>query len=156
MTVSQSAPPVRSGASTPSPIAAQNFAKSVGVILSLKCASKYIGDVARAPKYLSVSWLSDFPNEEEKLFYGSFVAFAIHDIVEASTMTRHADELKMLNKLQNVVENEEWEWSIDEVDWNQRFEARRRKKQQESNFQAIELYEWLDQQKQKEQKQDNL
>ena len=120
--------------------------------MCLKCATAYVGDAARAPKYLSVSWLSNYPDEEEKMFYGAFVAFAIHDIIEASTLTNHEDELKMLNKLQNIVEGEEWEWSVDEVDLDRRFNNRRRRKQKEADFNPVELYEWHDRQRQKEQR----
>merc|ERR1719206_255167 len=86
---------------------AQSFTKGIGLILLLMSGAKP-GDAAnKIPKFLSVSWLSCFPNEDEKLYYGSNVHFAIRDIIEADTMTSHRKELILLNKFQNTVMNRE-------------------------------------------------
>ena len=51
------------------------FSKGEGIILSLKAGSVNHLDGSKYPKFLSVAWLSNFPNEEERLFYG--VEFSI-------------------------------------------------------------------------------
>eukprot|EP01084_Bolivina_argentea_P285499 489606_1 len=95
---------------------AQQFADQKGIILVLKSALiKLKGikiNINKIPKYLSVSWMSCFPNEDEKLFYGSFVAFKIVNIIESNTMKGHSKELIMFNKFQNMLQNENVKWNI--------------------------------------------
>merc|ERR1719206_947284 len=95
-------PPI---STTTSITTAQNFTKGIGLILELMSGAKP-GDAAnKIPKFLSVSWLSCYPNEDEKLYYGSNVHFAIRDIIEANGMKRHRKELIILNKFQKTVVN---------------------------------------------------
>eukprot|EP01084_Bolivina_argentea_P112707 200989_1 len=67
----------------------------------------------KKPKYLSVSWLSCFPNEDEKLFYGSYVMLQISNITEATNLRHHAKELEMLNKFQKIIQNQIVGWNKD-------------------------------------------
>eukprot|EP01083_Nonionella_stella_P255733 877359_1 len=60
------------------------------------------------PKYLSVAWLSQFPQEEEKLCYGA--TFEISDIAEGGTNTSHETELEMFNMFQKTVSNQNVNW----------------------------------------------
>eukprot|EP01084_Bolivina_argentea_P018792 34970_1 len=83
---------------TLSKIKASEFADGVGIILKLKSGSK-----RKAPKYLLVSFLSDFPHEDEKLFYN--VRFQIYDIIEAHNLQSHKKELLMLNLFQKIIAN---------------------------------------------------
>eukprot|EP01083_Nonionella_stella_P014291 40174_1 len=46
---------------------ANQFSKGMGIILTLKAGKR------EKAKYLSVSWLSNYPNEDEYLFYGQYV-----------------------------------------------------------------------------------
>ena len=85
---------------------AQQFSTGVGIILSLKSGSESGTNSSKIPKYLSVSWLSDFPNEDELLFYGDNVVFKIHDIIEGHSNVGHAKELSMLNEFQKVIQNQ--------------------------------------------------
>eukprot|EP01083_Nonionella_stella_P069112 184071_1 len=51
-----------------------------GIILTLRSGAKHKNEPTKIPKYLSVSWLSAFPNEDERLFYGAYVVFKITNI----------------------------------------------------------------------------
>eukprot|EP01084_Bolivina_argentea_P172650 299067_1 len=98
---------------TTSIITAQSFSRGIGIILALKSGSASFNDTSQIPKYLSVSWLSCFPNEDEKLFYGANVMFQIYNIFEAQTKTRlqsHLNELSLLNKFQQMLKNENINW----------------------------------------------
>eukprot|EP01083_Nonionella_stella_P014601 41005_1 len=64
----------------------------------------------RRAKYLSVSWLSCFPNEDEKLFYGSHVVLQIANIWEANQLLDHSRELKMFEKFQKTIHNGKVRW----------------------------------------------
>ena len=59
-----------------------------------------------------MSWLSAFPNEDEKLFYGLYVRFQISDIIEGKNLQKHSTELKIFNKFEELLNNSR-------VDWNQ-------------------------------------
>eukprot|EP01084_Bolivina_argentea_P058044 105984_1 len=89
---------------------AQEFSQGIGIILELKSAAKYMNACTKKPKYLSVSFLSSFPKEDEKLFYGSFVALQISDITQSHNMVHHSKELKMFNKFQQVIQNQIVDW----------------------------------------------
>ena len=95
---------------------AQNFTKGTGIILELMSGAM-AGDTAnKIPKFLSVSWLSCYPDEDEKLYYGSNVLFSIRDIIEAKTMKRHRKELFLLNKFQQTVMNRDGDVRWDKQD----------------------------------------
>lgn len=47
---------------------ALEFSRGKGIILCLKSAALNYHDPSQIPKFLSVAWLSSFPNEEEKVF----------------------------------------------------------------------------------------
>eukprot|EP01084_Bolivina_argentea_P091183 164168_1 len=94
---------------------AQQFSEGCGLVLSLKSAAKYINDPTKTPKYLSVSFLSSFPHEDEQLFYGSHVILQIVNITEAQHLTSHSKELKMFNKFQKTIMNKSVVWN-DEKD----------------------------------------
>eukprot|EP01084_Bolivina_argentea_P108562 194021_1 len=89
---------------------AVQFANGRGIVLTLKAAVEYSDDISKTPKYLAVSWMSCFPNEDERLFYGGHVAFKIHNITEAETLKGHTKELLMLNKFQKIVQNQDVFW----------------------------------------------
>merc|ERR1719317_215976 len=91
---------------TTSYIVAHQFSKGLGVILKLMVAANVLGDIKKIPKYISVSWMSSFPGEEELLFYGRNVIFAVADIAEAENHTMHANELALYNLFQQLVLNE--------------------------------------------------
>eukprot|EP01084_Bolivina_argentea_P083383 150967_1 len=92
--------------------AAANFAEGTGIILSLKSGFN-------VPKYLSISWLSDFPNENERLFYGEKVEFLIHDIIDATDGNRtHSKELFMFNIFQKCIQGQTVEWNQDNNETN--------------------------------------
>eukprot|EP01083_Nonionella_stella_P102453 291478_1 len=62
---------------------AQQFStgsRTPGIILTLKSGARQFNKQSKIPKHLPVSWLSAYPNEEEKLFYGAHVVFKIQDI----------------------------------------------------------------------------
>ena len=104
--------------------AAKNFTKGLGIILELMSGAMP-GDTAnKIPKFLSVSWLSCFPNEDEKLYYGSNVHFTIRDIILAKTMRRHRKELVVLNKFQRTVMNRDGKvtWHMDNKQDRKRIE----------------------------------
>ena len=91
---------------TPSMTKAKEFGDG-GIILKLKPGTSAESD---PPKYFDVSCLSQFPHEEEKLFYGSHVNFEIDDIIEAAVNKSHAKEMQMLNKFQRTLQNERIKW----------------------------------------------
>eukprot|EP01084_Bolivina_argentea_P258121 435025_1 len=90
---------------------AQEFAskESGGIILVLKSGLSYFNDT-KTPKYLSVKCFTDFPTEDERLFYGCNVVFQILDIIESNNLTHHSKELNMLNKFQKTLENGKVNW----------------------------------------------
>eukprot|EP01084_Bolivina_argentea_P257015 432915_1 len=88
---------------------AQQFSQGVGIILELKSGMN------KTPKYLSVSWLSVFPHEEEELFYGSTVLLKIANIIDAETLTEHREELEMFNQFQRLIQNQIVEWNDDMI-----------------------------------------
>ena len=90
---------------------AQQFATKGGngIILSLKAGTNYKNNRNRMPKYLSVSWLSVFPNEDEKLFYGAYVRFKISDIMD-HTLHQHQQIMQLYNKFQDLLDNIDVEW----------------------------------------------
>ena len=57
---------------------------------------------------LTSSRMSSYPSEEELLFYGRNVIFAVLDVAEADSHTNHSQEVALFNLLQKVVLNEEW------------------------------------------------
>jgi len=93
-------------------VKAGQFSTESGIILKL---SKDIR-AKDPPKYLDVHWLSNYPAEEERLFYGSDVHFAIEDIREVGGDKSYFDELAMFNKLQRTLTNERERWVVDEGD----------------------------------------
>eukprot|EP01084_Bolivina_argentea_P094410 169723_1 len=104
---------------TPSKKSAQEFSRGTGIIIALKAGTEHFDDASKIPKYLNVSSFSDFPNEDERLFYGSFVKFVIHNILEADTLKSHSKELLMFNTLQSMLDNKKMEWKkIDAVTKN--------------------------------------
>eukprot|EP01084_Bolivina_argentea_P076833 139301_1 len=90
---------------------AHQFSEGKGIILMLNSGTKYLNDPTKRAKYLSVSWLSNFPNENEKLFYGFYVMFQITDIIEAKTFRGHAKELLLFNKFQKTIQNQKVIWN---------------------------------------------
>eukprot|EP01084_Bolivina_argentea_P291162 500388_1 len=80
--------------------ALQQFSQGRGVILTLKSGTSQRLHYAKPPKYLAVSWLSDFPNESQYILYGSHNLLEITDIIEAEyiieadTMKSHKLELE--------------------------------------------------------------
>eukprot|EP01083_Nonionella_stella_P149649 475630_1 len=86
--------------STLSFVAAKLFARGSGVILKLR---RGVLPTSVTPKYLSVSWLSGYPEEDEKLFYGTSAFFEICDIIETNNNKHHAKELKILNKFEKII-----------------------------------------------------
>eukprot|EP01083_Nonionella_stella_P238569 835889_1 len=91
---------------------ANQFSEGKGIILTLRAATEYLNDPTKKVKFLGVSWLSSFPNEDEKLFYGQYVVFKICNIfdTEGDTLTGHAEELLLLNQFQKTVQNETVGW----------------------------------------------
>eukprot|EP01084_Bolivina_argentea_P090467 163018_1 len=99
--------------------AARLFTKNNnGIVLSLKCGIKESNDISKIPKYLSVSWISDFPGEEEQLFYGSHVVLTIFNIMECKNkkFIQHDKELSVLNKFQDIIQNEYVQWNENNED----------------------------------------
>eukprot|EP01084_Bolivina_argentea_P147559 258154_1 len=99
---------------TPSIHSAKNFAKDGGIILGLtngnqdinknQVISKY---QANQPRFLDVSWISDFGNELEYLFYGNNIIFKIYKIIHQEVPK---NTLRQLNLLQEIIENREINW----------------------------------------------
>eukprot|EP01084_Bolivina_argentea_P130100 229697_1 len=100
---------------TPSFRIAQQFSQSTGIILRLKSgkSTAFEANSSKIPKYLSVNWLSCFPNEDEALFYGSYVVLQIADITEADSLKGHKKELKMFDKFQKAIQNQAVIWNED-------------------------------------------
>eukprot|EP01084_Bolivina_argentea_P027809 51668_1 len=90
---------------------ANQFSNGGGIILSLKSGSGAQQSEDTIPKYLNVSWLSNFPHEDEKLFYGGYEVFKITNIFETASHTGHAKELFMFNKFQQMIQNHKVEWN---------------------------------------------
>eukprot|EP01083_Nonionella_stella_P087792 244380_1 len=96
---------------TTSDTIAYRFADGSGVVLMLTSGVEVENvTVSKIPKYLSVSWFSPYPDEEELLFYGDNVRFKIHDIIETQSKRRHEDDLLALNEFQNMVQNRCVDW----------------------------------------------
>ena len=96
---------------------AKAFSGKKGIILTLRAV--VTGDLSEIPKFLRVSWLSAFPHEDELLFYGENIEFAMVGITEADTNAKHKQELVMLTLFQRMVQNEatdgQSEWAVDEA-----------------------------------------
>merc|ERR1712228_385480 len=93
---------------TPSYNTATKFANGNGIILEFKRGGS---NPTLIPKYLDVSWLSNFPDEDERLFYGDNIMFEINDIVQThGKIQRHKQELRILNMFQNMVRNQKILW----------------------------------------------
>eukprot|EP01083_Nonionella_stella_P285219 970870_1 len=92
---------------------ANQFSDGRGIILSLKSgtSAQDMDMEDMIPKYLNVSWLSNFPHEDEKLFYGGYEVFQITNIIESATLTGHVKELFMFNKFQQMIQNHKVEWN---------------------------------------------
>eukprot|EP01084_Bolivina_argentea_P003991 7563_1 len=89
---------------------AQEFADSKGIILTLQSGTQDFDDPRKIPKYLSVTWLSCFQNEDEKLFYGAFIRFKIQNITESENLKGHASELLLFNIFQKMITNQHVKW----------------------------------------------
>ena len=87
--------------------AARQFG-SDGIILTFKA----VPDSDKVSKYLAVDWLSNFPHEKEKLFYGSSIRFAIDNITDGYTLKSHKPELSAFNQFQRLLENQSVEWKL--------------------------------------------
>ena len=61
--------------------------------------------------HAGVRWLSTFPNEDEKLFYGQYVRFEIDDIIEGDTLKQHGPDLTIYNHFQSLINNGFVDWS---------------------------------------------
>eukprot|EP01083_Nonionella_stella_P147450 465214_1 len=85
---------------------ARTFCQDDGIILALK--SGVDTDKFKRPKYISVAWLSSFPQEEEKLFYGAHVVFMIDNIyyIKDSKWKSLSEEVSVFNKLQKLTTNQ--------------------------------------------------
>eukprot|EP01083_Nonionella_stella_P112212 329793_1 len=97
---------------TPSLHTARQFMER-GIILVLQTAAEeYLRDPNRRVKYLSLSWLSAFPNEDEYLFYGEDVVLKICDIYtcEDGTLQTHSSALIILSKFQKMMNGEHIDW----------------------------------------------
>eukprot|EP01084_Bolivina_argentea_P117371 208457_1 len=96
---------------------AKGFTNDGGIVLTLKSAFQHDNNKEMLPKYSNISLLSDFKEEEEKLFYGSHVAFRIVNItcIEGGTITHHSEELKVFNYFQDVLQNQSVQWNKDTI-----------------------------------------
>eukprot|EP01084_Bolivina_argentea_P034118 63138_1 len=63
------------------------------------------------PNYLPVSWLSDFPAEKERLFYGS--SFQITNIIEVDNNQEHEKEIEIFDRFNQTVGGQMVEWNSD-------------------------------------------
>eukprot|EP01084_Bolivina_argentea_P272526 464031_1 len=90
-------------------ITAQQFADAMGIVLTF-ASGRIQSDTAVIPKFLSVSWSSDFPYENEQLFYGDNVQFQIQNVLETSNNKQHGIELKLMNRVQTLIQNKEIKW----------------------------------------------
>eukprot|EP01083_Nonionella_stella_P147355 464799_1 len=93
-------------------IIANQFSQGRGIILTLEAATGYLSGKHEKAKYVSVSWLSSYPNEDEYLFYGKYVKFKICNIynVEHGASKGHSEALLLLNKFQKIVNNHDVGW----------------------------------------------
>eukprot|EP01084_Bolivina_argentea_P010718 19980_1 len=89
------------------------FSEGTGIVLTLKSGLKDSSDTSKTPKYLSVSWLSAFPAENEQLFYGDNVKFTIHDIIkiEGKKNKSYLKECNLLNKFEKMIQNNKIKWN---------------------------------------------
>eukprot|EP01084_Bolivina_argentea_P299601 516442_1 len=83
---------------------ALKFSQGQGIVLEFRRGGK---NPSLIPKYLDVSWLSTFPEEDERLFYGDNIVFEIFDIIETKgdVPRKHKRELRILNMFQKMVKN---------------------------------------------------
>eukprot|EP01084_Bolivina_argentea_P271308 461614_1 len=88
------------------------FSEGNGIVLKVKSGWQHSNEKSKSPKYLAVSWLSDFPYEQEQLFYGENVVFEIVDILKIvnGKWQKHSADLKALNTFQKMVQNKDIEW----------------------------------------------
>eukprot|EP01084_Bolivina_argentea_P277386 473540_1 len=86
---------------------AQEFSQG-GIILELQLTRNL---PTKIPKYLEVSWVSDFPAENEKLFYRSH--FEIMNIYyhEGKKLKEYRKALKMFKKFQDTIQGQKVEWN---------------------------------------------
>ena len=57
-----------------------------------------------------ISWISAFPHESERLFYGKNIVFNINDIIKSKNHKRNTDQLKILNLFQDMTKNQNINW----------------------------------------------
>eukprot|EP01084_Bolivina_argentea_P185632 320105_1 len=102
---------------TPDLLCAVNFSKESGIILALRNGNDAIDTNAIVsqfmkdqPRYVDVSWISDFSHEKEYLYYGDNIIFKIHDIYHTDKAQIPKNTLKQLNLLQRIIENKEINW----------------------------------------------
>eukprot|EP01083_Nonionella_stella_P175247 609787_1 len=92
---------------------ARGFAHENGVILTLRSGL----DDNELPKYLSVAWLSSYPHEDEKLFYGGHQSFKIDNMyyVEGTKWKSLSKELCAFNQFQKLITNQQPNWSQTDI-----------------------------------------
>eukprot|EP01084_Bolivina_argentea_P016840 31450_1 len=92
---------------------ARNFSQEAGIILELKNGNKDTKNdiisrfASNQPRYLDVSWLSQFDNEKELLFFGSNIIFEIVDITHREIPK---NTLKRLIMFQRIIKNKSIKW----------------------------------------------
>eukprot|EP01084_Bolivina_argentea_P064147 117027_1 len=98
-------------------ITALKFAGTNGIIVTLKrgtstmvLSQNQYEHKATYPKYLDVAWLSAYPEEKERLFYGENLVFQIADIYEMSTKNTYKSSLYRFNIFQRMVKNHNVNW----------------------------------------------
>mmetsp|Transcript_28898 Transcript_28898/g.45775 ORF Transcript_28898/g.45775 Transcript_28898/m.45775 type:complete len:410 (-) Transcript_28898:5-1234(-) len=96
---------------TPRRHIADRFANAGGIVLTLKTGAQRDGETEKSPKYIEVTGISAFPEEEEKLFYGEYVQFQIVDIMHAGTGKAYKKEMRIFNRFQRWLQNREIKWS---------------------------------------------
>ena len=96
---------------TPSITKAQEFSKGSGIILQLRVNKYYGSNRKRVPKYQAVSFLSNYPEEQEKLVYGLHGRFQICDIIEVYNHNKsHVNEVSAFVKFQELLDGFEVHW----------------------------------------------
>eukprot|EP01083_Nonionella_stella_P318892 1167861_1 len=88
---------------------ALRFSRGTGIILEFRRGGS---NPSLIPKYLDVSWMSIYPEEDERLFYGNNIVFEISDIIETTgQQKKHRRELRILNMFQRMVKNQSVKWT---------------------------------------------